>query len=110
MIEKLEQLHKEVHDYLIQTTNSYKKAADMKRRQAKFAKGDLVMVHLRKNRSPTGTYSKLKDRQIGSVRILEKYGENAFKVELSPDMNIHLVFNIVDLKPYYASDEFKLAN
>ncbi|KAA0054242.1 reverse transcriptase [Cucumis melo var. makuwa] len=44
MAEKLEQLHKEVIDHLMKTTDSYKKAADMRRRQAKFAKGDLVMV------------------------------------------------------------------
>ncbi|TYK11203.1 DNA/RNA polymerases superfamily protein [Cucumis melo var. makuwa] len=58
MAEKLEQLHKEVTDHLMKTTDSYKKAADMKRRQAKFAKGDLVMVHLKKSRFPSGTYNK----------------------------------------------------
>ncbi|TYK17871.1 wall-associated receptor kinase 5-like [Cucumis melo var. makuwa] len=110
LVEKLEQLHKEVTDHLMKTTDSYKKEADMKRRQAKFAKGDLVMVHRKKSRFPSGTYNKLKYRQIGPVRILEKYGENAFKVELPPDMNIHPVFNVADLKPYYAPDEFKLAH
>ena len=87
MAEKLEQLHKEVTDHLMKTTDSYKKAADVKRRQAKFAKGDLVMMHLKKSRFPSDTYNKLKDTQIGPVRILEKYGENAFKVELSLEMN-----------------------
>ena len=110
MAEDIGKLHKEVHDHLIQSTDSYKKAADKKRRQAVFSKGDLVMVHLRKNRLSTGTYNKLKDKQIGPFRIIEKYGDNAFKIELPPDMHIHSVFNIADLKPYHAPDDFQLAD
>ena len=94
----------------MQTTDSYKKTANKKRRQADFSKGDLVMIHLRKNRFPTGIYNKLKDRQIGPFRILEKYGDNAFKIELPPDVHIHPVFNVADLKLYYAPDDFKLAS
>ena len=68
------------------------------------------MVHLRKSRFPTGTYNKLKDKQIDPFRILEKYGDNAFKIELSSDIHIHPVFNIADLKSYYVLDDFQLAN
>ena len=86
MAESIEKLHNEVHDHLIQSTDSYKKATDNKRRQVIFSKGDLVMVHLRKNRFPAGTYNKLKDKQIGPFRIIEKYGDNAFKVKFPPNM------------------------
>ena len=110
MIENIERLHKEVYDHLIQTTESYKKTADKKIRQAIFSEGDLVVIHLRKNRFPTSTYNKLKDRQLGPFRILEKDGDNAFKIELPTDLHIHPLVNITNLKPYYAPDDFTLAN
>ena len=55
MVEKIQNLHEEVHNHLKESTQSYKKAADKKRRQATFTEGDLVMIHLRKIRFPTGT-------------------------------------------------------
>uniref|UniRef100_A0A9I9EHR8 Uncharacterized protein n=1 Tax=Cucumis melo TaxID=3656 RepID=A0A9I9EHR8_CUCME len=36
--------------------------------------------------------------------------ENAFKVELPPDLPIHQVFTVADLKHHHAPDNFKLAN
>ncbi|KAA0040481.1 serine/threonine-protein kinase TIO-like [Cucumis melo var. makuwa] len=110
MIEKIESLRKEVHDHLKETTQSYKRTADKKRRQAAFVEGDLVMIQLRKNRFPVGTYSKLKDRQFGPFQVLKKFGDNAYKVELPADLHIHPVFNVADLKYYYAPDDFKLAS
>ena len=68
------------------------------------------MIHLRKNRFPIGTYNKLKDRQLGPFCILKKVGENAYKIELPPNMHIHPVFNVADLKQYYAPDSFNLAD
>ena len=108
MIEKIKKLHKEVYDHLVQTTNSYKKSADKKRRQADFSKGDLVMEHLKKNRFPIDTYNKLKDRQTGPFPTLEKYGDNAFKIDLPSIIHIHPVFNDANLKPYHATDNSSL--
>ena len=92
MIENIEKLHKEGYDHLVQTTDSYKKSVDKKRRQTDFSKGDLVMISL-ENRFPTGNYNKLKDRQIDPFLILEKYEDNAFKIDLPSNIRIHPIMH-----------------
>ena len=67
------------------------------------------MIHLKINQFPTGAYNKLKDRQLGPCKILAKYGDNAYRIKLPDDLYINPVFNIADLKPYYAPNEFQLA-
>ena len=39
-------------------------------------------------------------RRIGPCEVLEKYGSNAYKVDLSKDMSISPIFNVQDLIPY----------
>ena len=68
------------------------------------------MAHLRKKRFPAGTCGKLKDRQIGSCKVLAKYEPNAYKLELPEEINISPVFKVAGLKKYCAPDEFKLAD
>ena len=41
--------------------------------------------------------TKLQMKRIGPCKVLAKYGENYYKVELPPDLGISLVFNVQDL-------------
>ena len=60
------------------------------------------MVHLRKEHFPIGTYNKLKMKKFGPCKIVKRHdSENAYEVELPADLNISLVFNILDLTEYY---------
>jgi hypothetical protein len=59
----------------------------------------MVLAHLRKERFPRGTYNKLKMKKIGSCRILRKFGENAYELELPEGIGISSIFNILDLYP-----------
>ena len=63
------------------------------------------MVHLRKEHFPIGTYNKLKMKKFGPCKIVKmRDSENAYEVELSTELNISLVFNILDLKKFYGGD------
>lgn len=72
-----------MHNHLDKTYDDYKKAHQHKCSQV-FEVGDLVMVHLHKNKLPRGTRMKLHLRNIGLYPIMETFGDNAYKVDLPP--------------------------
>jgi hypothetical protein len=39
-------------------------------------------------------------KKIGPCKVLRKFGENAYEIELSDGVGISLIFNIADLYPY----------
>ncbi|PKU75932.1 hypothetical protein MA16_Dca005979 [Dendrobium catenatum] len=94
----------DVHTHLTNANLKYKAAVDVHRRQQLFNVGDLVMVRLRRERFPPGTYSKLSRRKIGPVPIISKINDNAYTVELPADQNTSLTFNVSDISLYHPPD------
>ncbi|GJV05059.1 RNA-directed DNA polymerase [Tanacetum coccineum] len=64
------------------------------------SEGDLVWIHLCKERFPTGHFGKLKPRGDGPFRVLKKINDNAYKIELPGHYNVSATFNVADLSPY----------
>jgi hypothetical protein len=76
-------------------------AASKGRKEVKLEPGDLVWLHLRKERFPELRRSKLMSRATGPFKILAKINDNAYKPELHPEFGVSPNFNISDSRPYF---------
>ena len=69
--------------------------------------GDLVWLHLRKDRFPNKRKSKLLPRADGPFKVLARYNNNAYKIDLPRDKyNESDIFNVNDLSPYLGDEDF----
>jgi hypothetical protein len=99
-VEAMKELHNQVRERLQNSNQEYKSKANQHRQELQFEVGDLIMAHLRKERFPRGKYNKQKMKKIGSCKVLKKFRENAYEIELPNGIKIPLIFNILDLYPY----------
>ncbi|WVZ98177.1 hypothetical protein U9M48_043646 [Paspalum notatum var. saurae] len=83
-----------------------RKAASMNkhRKKVSFEPGDLVWIHLRKDRFPDKRKSKLMPRGDGPFRVLAKINDNAYKIDLPPSYGVSNSFNVADLLPFTTED------
>lgn len=91
----------DVKTKLTEDNKKYKQIANEKRRFKEFQVGDLVMVHLWKERCPTVTYSKLKPLKLGHFIISKKINTNVYAIVLQSDLNISPTFNISNIYEYH---------
>nr|ABB47285.1 retrotransposon protein, putative, Ty3-gypsy subclass [Oryza sativa Japonica Group] len=83
----------------------YKLAGSKGKKHVTFEPGDLVWLHLRKNRFPNLRKSKLLPRADGPFKVIQKINDNAYKLELPADFGVSPTFNIADLKPYLGEED-----
>jgi hypothetical protein len=67
--------------------------------------GDLVWLHLRKERFPELRKSKIMLRAASPFKMLAKINDNAYKLEFPPEFRVSLSFNILDLRPYLGEED-----
>ena len=71
-----------------------------------FQEGDLVWLHLRKDRFPQERNSKLKPRGDGPFKVLNKINDNAYVIDIPTDKYlVSNTFNVSDLSPYHGDED-----
>jgi hypothetical protein len=98
-------VHSQIQTQIENSNKKYKERVDKHRKKVVFKKRDLVWIHLRKARFPTGRYGKLQPRTDGPFRVLERINDNAYKVDLSGEYNVSGTFNVADLSPYITESD-----
>lgn len=73
--------------------------ADRHHHRVVFNEGDLIWVHLKKERFPLGKWHKIHQWRIGRWKVLKRINDNAYRLEQPADLNISNVFNVADLMP-----------
>ena len=59
-----------------------------------------MWAYLKKERLPEKKHTKLLPKKVGPRQILEKYGHNAYEIQLPLEIGISPIFNVCDLTPY----------
>ncbi|XP_021732825.1 uncharacterized protein LOC110699621 [Chenopodium quinoa] len=93
-VETMKKLHEDVKKRIEKANESYKKPRA-------FNVGDLVWLHLRKERFPANRKNKLMPRFEGPLEVVERVGPNAYKLKLLRDFKIH----VGDLAPFLFEDD-----
>jgi hypothetical protein len=101
----IKDLHEQVRKKIEKQNQKYERQANKHRRTVIFKEGDLMWVHLSKERFPPRHNVKLKHRGDGPFNILQHIGENAYKVKLPGDYGVSATFNMKDLSPYHGENE-----
>ncbi|WOG81676.1 hypothetical protein DCAR_0100827 [Daucus carota subsp. sativus] len=96
----IKKLHEQVRLKIVKQNEKYKKQANKFRKPAVYKEGDLVWIHQRKERFPRGRPGKLSPRADGPFKVLQRIGENAYKIELPGNYGVSAMFNVSDLSRY----------
>ena len=92
-------VHQRFQKQLEKRQGKYKERHDKHHIDHKFQVGDEVWLHISKERLQ-GEGKNLKPIRYGPFRILEKIGNNAFRLDLPSYMQIYVVVNVENLRLY----------
>ena len=77
-----------------------------KKKERIFEEGDLVWIHLRKERFPHERNSKLKPRGDGPFKVLKRINNNSYVIDIPTSKYlVSNTFNVADLSPHHGDEE-----
>ena len=82
-------------------TEQYTKRVNKTRKKLVFKQGNLVWVHLQKDRFPEQLKCKLQPRGDRPFAVIERINDNAYKIDLPEEYGVSPTFNVSDLSPYF---------
>jgi len=95
---------KEARENILKAQQGQKTQADKHRCDHQFKIGDQVRLSSKNLSLATGT-RKLSPRWVGPYEILEKFGDNTFKLDLRGNFPVHPNFHASLLQPWYNNDD-----
>ena len=102
----VKKIHEKTREAIEKKGKNIAAARNTSRKQVLFQPGDMVWVHLRKDRFPQLRSSKLKPRGAGPYKVLAKINDNAYSIDIpiAEFGGISNSFNVSDLSPYEGED------
>ena len=70
--------------------------------------GDCIWLHLRNERFSEQQKSKLMPCKDEPFQVVERVNENSYKLDLLGEYGVSTTFNVADLFPFAAGDDFDL--
>ena len=101
-IDNNREIHLQVHEELKKALEKYKVRHDQHMVEKTFKVGDRVWSHLNRGRLQ-GHGNTIKELRYGPFEVLEKVGDNSYKLNLPPYMCIYSIMNVKNLKLYEPS-------
>ena len=102
--EFVKSLHEQVRKNIEARTKMYARQKNKGRKELVLEPGDLVWIHLRKDRFPAERKSKLMPRTDGHFKVLKRINNNAYQIDLEDKYTISTTFNVSDLIPFVADE------
>ena len=102
----LKKIHEETRSMIERQVQRLTAKLNINKSPMVFQPGDQVWIHLRKDRFPNEPKSKLLPRADGPFKVIARYNDNAYKVDIPRDKyNVSDIFNIKDLAKYHGDEE-----
>ncbi|KAK1681416.1 hypothetical protein QYE76_042264 [Lolium multiflorum] len=102
----MKKLHEDTRATIEQQVLRQATRLNLKKKARIFNEGDLVWLHLRKDRFPQERNSKLKPRGDGPFKVLKRINDNAYIVDIPTSKYlVSNTFNVSDLSPYHGDEE-----
>jgi len=79
---EIKDLHTQVRERIEKVNSQVMQQVNKHKKGVQFQPGDLLWIHMRKERFPSKRRSKIMPRFDGPFEILEQIGPNAYKVDL----------------------------